>query len=79
MIDFFLCGSLCLLCDSLCNKKENYTELHREDTENHRVFPLLRFFVFPNFPTRNDGCSTGLDTVIARRYDEAIHTNAQKK
>ena len=32
---FFLCGSLCILCGSLCNCFY-YTEFHGEDTEFHR-------------------------------------------
>ena len=35
IVDKKLCVTPCLLCGSLCNKK-NYTELRREDTENHR-------------------------------------------
>jgi hypothetical protein len=31
-----LCGTLCLLCVSLCKKRKSYTECHGEDTENHR-------------------------------------------
>ena len=32
---FFLCGSLCILCGSLCNCFY-YTEFHGENTEFHR-------------------------------------------
>jgi hypothetical protein len=43
-----LCETLCILCGSLCNRK-NYTELHGEDTKNHRgLSGLLRY-------ARNDG------------------------
>jgi len=45
-MQFILCESLCVLCGSLCNYV-NYTEFHREDTENHRVFCVLYFLISP--------------------------------
>lgn len=35
---FILCETPCVLCGSLCNQDffRNYTEFHREGTENHR-------------------------------------------
>lgn len=41
---FSLCETLCLLCDTI-----NYTEDHRDGTENHRVFGHLPVHDLTNF------------------------------
>jgi len=40
---YFLRGTPCYLCGSLCNKKNNYTERHGEDTESRGVIFHLFF------------------------------------
>ena len=42
-----LCGSLCLLCVTLCNKKENYTENHREKSQSYYFFIIFNMNKYP--------------------------------